>query len=189
MNIYPLVKRIGDIALAVLLLLLLLPVYALLALIIKLQDGGPAIFKQKRVGKNGQEFLFYKFRSMSDSTPNVESRETQKLQITPFGNFIRRTNLDELPQFFNVLKGDMSFIGPRPPIPSQKELVEMRRANGALALQPGLTGWAQVNAYDGMPPEQKAAFDGEYAQRLSLGLDLLILVKTVVYFTKKPPTY
>jgi len=189
MKIYRRVKRLGDIALAVLLLLLLLPVYALLALIIRLQDGGPAIFKQKRVGKNGQKFLFYKFRSMPVSTPNVESRETQKLQITPFGKFIRRTNLDELPQFFNVLKGDMSFIGPRPPIPAQKELVEMRRANGALALQPGLTGWAQVNAYDGMPPEQKAAFDGEYAQRLSLGLDLLILVKTIVYFTKKNPTY
>ncbi len=189
MKMYPIVKRLGDITLAVLLLLLLLPIYVLLALIIRLQDGGPAIFKQKRVGKNGKKFLFYKFRSMSVSTPNVESCETQKLQITSLGKFIRRSNLDELPQFFNVLKGDMSFIGPRPPIPTQKELVEMRRANGALALQPGLTGWAQVNAYDGMPPEQKAAFDGEYAQRLSLGLDLLILVKTVVYFTKKPPTY
>lgn len=189
MKIYPSIKCLGDISLAIFLLFILTPVYLLLALIIRLQDGGPAIFKQKRVGRNGQEFLFYKFRSMSVSAPNVESRETQKLQITPFGKFIRRTNLDELPQFYNVLKGDMSFIGPRPPIPAQKELVEMRRANGALALQPGLTGWAQINAFDGMPPEQKAAFDGEYAQRLSLGLDLLILVKTVVYFTKRPPTY
>jgi O-antigen biosynthesis protein WbqP len=189
MKIYPLIKRLGDILLAILLLLLLLPIYILFALIIRLQDGGSAIFKQKRVGRNGQEFLFFKFRSMPISTPNVESRDTQKLQITPFGKFIRRTNLDELPQFYNVLKGDMSFIGPRPPIPSQKKLIEMRRANGALALQPGLTGWAQVNAYDGMPPEQKAAFDGEYAQRLSVGMDLLILVKTAVYFTKKPPTY
>lgn len=189
MRIYPVIKRVGDIGLAVLLLLLLLPLFAILATIIKMQDGGPAIFKQKRIGKNGEEFLFYKFRSMPVSSPNVESRETQKLQITPFGKFIRRTNLDELPQFYNVLKGDMSFIGPRPPIPSQHELIEMRRANGALALQPGLTGWAQVNAYDGMPAAQKAAFDGEYAQRVSLGLDLLILVKTAVYFTKKPPTY
>jgi O-antigen biosynthesis protein WbqP len=189
MKIYPLIKRLGDISLAILLLLLLLPIYILLALIIRLQDGGPAIFKQKRVGRNGQEFLFFKFRSMPISTPIVESRDTQKLQITPFGKFIRRTNLDELPQFYNVLKGDMSFIGPRPPIPSQKQLIEMRRANGALALQPGLTGWAQVNAYNGMPPEQKAAFDGEYSQRLSLGMDLLILVKTAVYFTNPPPTY
>jgi O-antigen biosynthesis protein WbqP len=180
---------LGDIALAVLLLLILLPVYLLLAIIIRIQDGGPAIYKQKRVGRNGKEFLFYKFRSMPVSTPNVESRETQKLQITLVGKFIRRTNLDEIPQFFNVLKGDMSFIGPRPPIPTQKELVELRRSNGALALQPGLTGWAQVNAYDGMTPEQKAAFDGDYAKRLSLVLDLLILVKTVGYFIKKPPVY
>jgi O-antigen biosynthesis protein WbqP len=98
-KIYPVTKRLGDISLAILLLLLLLPIYILLALIIRVQDGGPAIFKQKRVGRNGQEFQFYKFRSMPVSTPNVESRETKKLQITPFGKFIRRTNLDELPQF------------------------------------------------------------------------------------------
>jgi len=189
MKIYPKIKRLGDIALAISILLFLLPMYLLLALIIWLQDGGPAIFKQRRVGRNGQEFMFYKFRSMPVSTPNVESRETQKLQITPFGKFIRRTNLDELPQIYNVLRGDMSFIGPRPPICSQKELIEMRRANGALAIQPGLTGWAQVNAYDRMPPEQKAAFDGEYADRFSINIDLLILVKTVGYFFKKPPTY
>ena len=189
MRIYPTIKRLSDITLAVLLLLLLFPMYLMMALIIWLQDGGPAIFKQSRVGRNGQEFMFYKFRSMPVSTPNVESRETQKLQITPFGKFIRRTNLDELPQIYNVLRGDMSFIGPRPPICSQKDLVEMRRANGALAVHPGLTGWAQVNAYDGMPLEQKAAFDGEYANRFSINIDLLILVKTVGYFFKKPPTY
>ena len=189
MRIYPKFKRLGDMALAILLLLFLFPLYVLLALIIWFQDGAPAIFKQRRVGRNGQEFMFYKFRSMPVSTPNVESRETQKLQITPFGKFIRRTNLDELPQIYNVLKGDMSFIGPRPPICSQNELIEMRRANGALAIQPGMTGWAQVNAYDGMPPEQKAAFDGEYANRFSIRIDLLILAKTVGYFFKKPPTY
>lgn len=189
MKIYPIIKRLGDIALAIALLLFLLPMYLLLALIIWLQDNGPAIFKQRRVGRNGQEFMFYKFRSMPVSTPNVESRETQKLQITPFGKFIRRTNLDELPQIYNVLRGDMSFIGPRPPICSQKELIEMRRANGALAIKPGLTGWAQVNAYDGMSPEQKAAFDAEYANCFSISIDLLILVKTVRYFVKKPPTY
>jgi O-antigen biosynthesis protein WbqP len=189
MRIYSKIKRLSDIALALPLILFLFPIYLLLALIIWLQDGGPAIFKQMRVGRNGQEFMFYKFRSMPVSTPNVESRETQKLQITPFGKFIRRTNLDELPQIYNVLRGDMSFIGPRPPICSQKELVEMRRANGALAIQPGLTGWAQVNAYDGMSTEQKAAFDGEYANRFSISIDLLILAKTVGYFFKKPPTY
>lgn len=189
MMIYLISKRIGDILLSVLLLLALSPIYAILAMIIRLQDGGPAIFQQTRIGRYGNEFLFYKFRSMPLNTPSVESRETQKLQITNFGKFIRRTNLDELPQFYNVLKGDMSFIGPRPPIPVQKDLVEMRRANGALALRPGLTGWAQVNSYDGMSSEQKAAFDGQYVQRLGLVIDILILFKTIVYFTKRPPTY
>jgi O-antigen biosynthesis protein WbqP len=189
MRIYPIIKRFGDLGLAIFLLLFLFPLYLLLALIIRLQDGGPAIFKQKRIGRNGEEFIFYKFRSMPVSTPNVESRETQKLRITQFGKFIRRTNLDELPQVFNVLKGDMSFIGPRPPICSQKELIKMRRVNGALAIKPGLTGWAQVNSYDGMPPEHKASFDGEYARLFSITFDLLILIKTVSYFFKKPPTY
>jgi len=172
-----------------LLIIFLLPVFLIIGLIIRIQDGGSAIFKQRRIGKNGEEFLFYKFRSMPVSTPNVESHETQKLQITTFGKFIRRSNLDELPQFYNVLKGDMSFIGPRPPIPSQIDLIDLRRLNGSLSLKPGLTGWAQVNAYDGMSAEQKAAFDGEYAQRFSLLIDVLILFKTAGYFTKKPPTY
>lgn len=186
---YPTVKRTFDILLACALLLLLSPLYLLIGAVIRLQDGGPALFRQRRVGRGGREFLFYKFRSMPVSTPNVESRETGKLRITPFGRFIRRTNLDELPQFFNVLKGDMSFIGPRPPIPSQEELVGLRRGNGSLALRPGLTGWAQVNAYDGMPTAEKARYDGEYARRLSVGMDLLILLRTVGYFMKKPPTY
>lgn len=178
-----------DILLSLTLLIILFPIFLIIGLIIRIQDGGSAIFKQKRIGKDGEEFLFYKFRSMPVSTPNLESHETKRLQITPFGKFIRRSNLDELPQFYNVLKGDMSFIGPRPPIPSQIDLIELRKINGSLYLKPGLTGWAQVNAYDGMPTEQKAAFDGEYAQRFSLLMDVLILFKTVGYFTKKPPTY
>lgn len=184
-----LIKRLFDIVLAVFLIILLLPLYFLIGIIIFIQDFGTPIFKQMRVGKNGKEFMFYKFRSMPLRTPNVESHEKDKLKITPFGKFIRRTNLDELPQFFNVLKGDMSFIGPRPPIPSQENLIKLRRENKSLFLKPGLTGWAQVNSYDNMPEEVKAKFDGEYAKRISLRMDLLILLKTAVYFTKKPPTY
>lgn len=160
-----------------------------MALIIFLQDGGTPIFKQTRVGHSGKAFMFYKFRSMPLKTPNVESHERDKLKITPFGKFIRRSNLDELPQFFNVLKGDMSFIGPRPPIPSQENLIALRKENKSLFLRPGLTGWAQVNSYDNMPEEMKAQFDGEYADKISLKMDVLILIKTVVYFTKKPPIY
>ena len=182
-------KRLFDIVLALFLIIGLAPIYLIIALIIFVQDLGTPIFKQIRIGKSGEEFMFYKFRSMPLKTPNVESHEKEKLKITPFGKFIRRTNLDELPQFFNVLKGDMSFIGPRPPIPSQKNLIELRRKNRALFLKPGLTGWAQVNSYDNMPEEEKARFDGEYADRISAKMDLLILGRTVVYFTKKPPTY
>ena len=112
-----------------------------------------------------------------------------EVRLTKIGNLVRSASLDELLQLINVLKGDMSFIGPRPPIPAQIELVEMRRKNGALDIQPGLTGWAQVNAFDGMSPEQKAEFDAQYVQRLSLFLDILILFKTIVYFTKRPPIY
>ena len=179
MSYYPFVKRASDLALAVLLMLLLAPVYLFLAFVIKLQDGGPAIFRQKRIGKNGEEFLFYKFRSMPLNTPNVESKETQKLHVTSFGKFIRRTNLDELPQFYNVLKGDMSFIGPRPPISTQVDLISLRNLNGSLKNRPGLTGWAQVNSYDGMSVIEKAKFDGEYSSKISFGFDVLILFNII----------
>jgi len=182
-------KRVFDVVLAIALIIALIPVYFSIAVIVFLQDYGTPIFKQIRVGKSGKKFMFYKFRSMPLKTPNVESHEKSKLTITPFGKFIRRTNLDELPQFFNVLKGDMSFIGPRPPISSQTNLINLRKINGSLSLKPGLTGWAQVNSYDNMPEEVKAKFDGEYSDRISLKMDLLILFKTVLYFTKKPPTY
>ena len=182
-------KWLFDSVLALCLIVALMPIYIIIAMIIFLQDGGTPIFKQNRVGKNGKRFMFYKFRSMPLKMPNVESHERDKIKITPFGKFIRRFNLDELPQFFNVLKGDMSFIGPRPSIPSQENLIALRRENKSLFLKPGLTGWAQVNSYDNMPEEVKAKFDSEYAERISLKMDILILFKTVVYFTKKPPTY
>lgn len=182
-------KRLFDILLALSLIIALIPIHFIVGLIIFIQDFGTPIFKQMRVGKGGKQFMFYKFRSMPLKTPNVESHEKDKLKITLFGQFIRRTNLDELPQFFNVLKGDMSFIGPRPPIPTQENLIGMRRENKSLFLKPGLTGWAQVNSYDNMPKDVKAKFDGEYADRISLKMDLLILFKTVIYFTKKPPVY
>jgi O-antigen biosynthesis protein WbqP len=182
-------KRTFDVVLASCLLVCLSPIYIIVAIVIRLQDGGPAIFKQMRIGKTGEPFKFFKFRSMPLSTPIVESKDTLKLQITPFGKFIRRTNLDELPQFYNVLKGDMSFIGPRPPIPQQLDLIDLRKKNGAINLSPGLTGWAQVNSFDGMSVQQKAKFDGEYAIRISFLFDCIILFKTALYFTKKPPTY
>lgn len=126
---------------------------------------------------------------MPVETPNVESHEKDKLTITPFGKIIRRTNLDELPQLFSILKGDMSLIGPRPPIPSQKNLIAMRKENGALSLKPGLTGWAQVNSYDDMPEEVKAEFDGYYYRNMSFIFDVKIVFKTLLYLANKPPAY
>lgn len=182
-------KRLIDVLASLGVLILLSPVMLLVALIIFFQDFGPVIFKQYRVGRGGRLFLFYKFRSMPVNTPNVQSFETKKLKITPFGKFIRRTSLDELPQLINILKGDMSLIGPRPPIPSQENLIRLRKGNGALNCRPGLTGLAQINSYDFMSEEEKAKWDGIYANAISFKEDTKIVFKTLGYLTSPPPTY
>lgn len=187
--IYPGIKRAMDFIFAFIAIVILAPIFVLFGLIILIQDGGNPIFRQMRVGRKGEPFAFYKFRSMPLNTANVVSTDRSKLKITPFGKFIRRTNFDELPQFFNILKGDMSLIGPRPPIESQVELVVLRKKNGSISMRPGMTGWAQVNAYDHMPLKEKADFDGYYGKHLSFQLDMLIIWKTAIYFTKKPPVY
>jgi len=186
---YAIIKRLGDVVVVFILLILISPLLFVIALFIKLHDGGPFIFRQKRIGKNGIEFQFMKFRSMPVNTPNVVSTQASVLKVTPIGKLIRRTNLDEIPQFINVLKGDMSIIGPRPSLPSQTSLLELRKQNGSINLCPGLTGWAQVNAYDYMPEEEKASLDGEYYQKFGLWMDLRIILGTIKYFTKKPPVY
>ncbi|MGG5510440.1 sugar transferase [Myroides odoratimimus] len=182
-------KRFIDILASVSVLIIILPLLCIISIVIFLQDFGPVIFKQRRVGINGEVFNFYKFRSMPVNTPSVESHETKKLVITPFGKFIRRTNIDELPQLVNILKGDMSLIGPRPPIESQVKLIELRKENGALSCKPGLTGLAQVSSYDNMPEEEKAKFDGIYIKDINFINDVKIIFRTLTYLTKKPPTY
>jgi O-antigen biosynthesis protein WbqP len=182
-------KRIFDILAVSILLIVLLPVISIIAFFIKLHDDGPIVFKQVRIGRNGREFLFMKFRSMPMNTPNVVSTNTGVLKITPIGKIIRRTNLDEIPQFINVLKGDMSLIGPRPSLPTQENLIQMRMENGSIKLRPGLTGWAQVNAYDFMPEKEKANLDGEYYKKFGVMMDLKIIIGTVKYFSQKPPVY
>lgn len=182
-------KRLIDIFVAILTIVILSPFLIIIALTIKAHDSGPIVFKQKRVGQFGKEFLFLKFRSMPINTPNVASTETQQLKITAIGKIIRRTNLDEIPQMFNVLKGDMSIIGPRPCLLNQESLIELRKTNGSINLKPGLTGWAQVNAYDFMPETEKADFDGEYYKKSSFWMDVKIVFRTLNYFTKKPPIY
>jgi O-antigen biosynthesis protein WbqP len=161
----------------------------LVALAIRLEDGGPAIFRQQRIGRGGVPFTILKFRSMPVATPDLPSAAAGALKITRIGAFIRRTNIDELPQLVNILAGDMSFIGPRPALPAQVTLVERRRAAGVLAARPGLTGLAQVNAYDGMPEEEKVEWERRYLARITLLGDLRILAQTVVYLLRPPPVY
>ena len=182
-------KRLLDLILSLVAALILSPFMLLIALAIKLADPGPVIFRQQRIGVGGRTFAFYKFRSMPVNTGDIPSDRLGEVRLSWIGRLIRRTNLDELPQLWNVLKGDMSLIGPRPPIPSQEELVALRRENGALALRPGLTGWAQVNAYDGMSVAAKATLDGDYARGLSLLKDVRIILRTFLYLLRPPPKY
>lgn len=182
-------KRILDILLALLALILLAPVMLIVAIWIYLEDRGPVFFTQERVGKGGRAFSFIKFRSMPVGSGNVESAKAKKLPVTGVGKIIRRTNIDELPQLINILKGDMSIVGPRPAIPSQERLLVLRRKNGADDIAPGLTGLAQINAYDGMPENEKARWDGEYASTVSFLTDLKVVARTFAYLTKKPPVY
>lgn len=182
-------KRWLDVALATAGLILLSPLMILVAASIKAVDPGPVIFVQRRVGVHGRVFNFFKFRSMPTGTPEMTSDQIAELRLSPVGRFIRRTSIDELPQLVNVLRGDMSLVGPRPPIESQLELIALRRASGALACRPGLSGLAQVNSFDHMSVAQKAELDGEYARRLSFLLDAEILIKTASYLLKPPPKY
>lgn len=182
-------KRVLDLVGALLAILLLSPLLLMIALAIRVTDPGPAIFRQQRVGAGGRSFTFYKLRSMPVDTGDIPSDQLAAIHVSAVGRFIRRTNFDELPQLFNILKGDMSFVGPRPPIPLQAELIALRRENGALACRPGLTGLAQVNSYDGMSVGQKAGFDGDYAQRITFLGDFGIVLRTFGYLLKPPPKY
>lgn len=183
------IKRALDIALSLLAGVALSPVLLLVAVAIKLADPGPVIFRQRRVGVGGQLFDFYKFRSMPVDTGDIPSDRLGEVNLTWIGRMVRRTSIDELPQLWNVLRGDMSLVGPRPPIPSQEELIAQRRESGALDLRPGLTGWAQINSYDGMSVAAKAALDADYARDLSLSKDAIILARTCVYLLRPPPKY
>lgn len=182
-------KRGIDLVLAVTALVALTPVMLIVGFLIWLNDGGPPLFKQMRVGKGGTPYRLMKFRSMPVNSGDMPSTKALHFRITRVGRIIRRTNIDELPQLFNILRGDMSLVGPRPALPSQVALIEMRRQNGAYGCKPGLTGLAQVNSYDGMPETEKARWDGEYAVQVSLSGDCLIMLRTIGYLLRRPPVY
>lgn len=182
MKSYLIVKRIIDIVLSLIALIILIPFFIIFAIIIKAESKGPILFKQKRVGKNKENFTIYKFRTMRTDTPKdmpTHMLKNAETYITKFGNFMRKTSIDELPQIINILKGDMSIIGPRPALWNQEDLIAERDKYNANSIRPGLTGWAQVNGRDELPIPIKAKFDGEYIERISFLFDLKIFFKTI----------
>lgn len=174
-------KKLLDLTVAVITQIILLPLFLLIAIAIKIDSKGPVLFKQKRVGKNKKYFTIYKFRTMKSDTPKDTPTHLLKdpeSYITRMGRFLRKTSLDEIPQLFNILKGEMSFIGPRPALWNQYDLIKERDKYNANVLVPGISGWAQVNGRDELPIDIKAKFDGEYAKRISFLFDLKCIIKT-----------
>lgn len=180
---YLVIKRIIDVMFSILGLIILIPVFLIVSIAIKIESKGPIIFKQKRIGKRKKYFTIYKFRTMRSDTP--KDMPTHMLKnangcITKVGNILRKTSLDELPQLVNILKGDMSIIGPRPALWNQDDLVEERDKYHANDIRPGLTGWAQVNGRDELEIPVKAKYDGEYTEKVSLWFDIKIFFKTII---------
>lgn len=179
---YKKIKRFLDIILSIFAIIVFSWLFIILALIIKAEDGGNIIFKQKRIGKNKKEFYIFKFRTMKTATPKdvpTHLLENPESYITNIGKFLRKSSLDELPQLFNILLGNMSIVGPRPALWNQYDLIAERDKNGSNSITPGLTGWAQVNGRDELPIEIKANYDGEYVKKMSLLFDIKIILMTV----------
>ena len=179
-------KRLLDIILSLAGIIVLAIPMLIVAIAIKVDDPGPAIFKQKRVGKNKKLFWLYKFRSMKVNTPDIPTHllENPEQYISKIGAFIRKTSIDELPQLFNILKGDMAVIGPRPALWNQDDLIAERDKYGANDVRPGLTGWAQINGRDELEIPVKAKLDGEYVQNISFLFDCKCFFGTITSVLK-----
>jgi len=173
-------KRLFDLTLGILALAVLWLPLLLVGILVKLTSAGPVIFWSDRVGKDNRTFRMPKFRTMRVDTPVVATNllENPDQFLTPIGSFLRRSSLDELPQLWSILKGDMSFVGPRPVICTEHELLALRAQHGVAALRPGLTGWAQINGRDHLSVAEKVEFDVAYLKRQSFAFDLKILVRT-----------
>lgn len=182
------IKRLLDITISGVAIVITSPFLGAIALIIKITSKGPVLFKQQRYGRHQKPFVCYKFRSMYITAP--KDMPTWKLEnpeehITPVGKFLRKTSLDELPQLFNIFKGEMSLIGPRPVVLKEKKLIEAREKVGANDVRPGLTGWAQINGRDLVGTEEKAALDGRYVKKMSFRVDCKVFFKTILYVLQK----
>ena len=173
---------------ALILLMLLSPIFILVSFFILIEDGLPIFFTQKRVGINYSYFHIYKFRSMKKNTPNVATHllTNPEQYLLKLGKFIRKTSLDELPNLINIIKGEMVFVGPRPALYNQDDLMSLRVAAGLDKLKPGITGWAQINGRDEISIEEKVALEKEYLERTSFFFDIYIIFKTFtnVLFSK-----
>ena len=175
-------KRMFDLLLALTAAVVLAVPVLLVAIAVRLTSPGPALYWSDRVGRHNKIFKMPKFRSMRVGTPAVATHllADPKAHLTPIGSFLRTSSLDELPQLWSILVGDMSFVGPRPALFNEHDLIELRTQRGVHELVPGLTGWAQINGRDELPLPDKVKLDAEYLQRQSLGFDIRILWLTLV---------
>jgi len=181
------VKRLFDLALGLFAATVLLVPIAVVAVLVRLTSPGPALYWSDRVGRHNRIFKMPKFRSMRVGTPAVATHllADPKSVLTPIGSFIRKSSMDELPQLWSILVGDMSFVGPRPALFNQHDLIELRTQKGVDTLVPGLTGWAQVNGRDELPIPQKVALDAEYLQRQAFWFDIQILWLTFLKVVRR----
>jgi O-antigen biosynthesis protein WbqP len=170
-------KRLFDLVLAVVISIAFSLPIVLLSILVKVSSKGPVLYWSNRIGRNNEIFRMPKFRSMQIGTPAVATHllSDPDKYLTSIGRFLRKTSLDELPQLWSIIKGDMSFVGPRPALFNQEDLIALRTESGIHHLKPGLTGWAQINGRDELPIPQKAKLDEEYLQRKSFGFDLYII--------------
>ena len=180
-------KRLFDVVFSVILLLILLIPMVLIAIVVKVTSEGEVLYWSDRVGKNNIVFKMPKFRSMLADTPAIATHllDNPQSNLTPIGNFLRKYSLDEFPQLWSILKGDMSFVGPRPALFNQDDLIKLRLVQGVDKISPGLTGWAQINGRDELPIPEKVKMDAEYLQRQSFLFDLKILWLTFLKVIKK----
>ena len=174
-------KRVVDFLISLFALIILSPLFLIVSVGVLISDGSPVFFRQKRVGKNNELFEIYKFRTMKRGTENVASNDLSDadVKITRFGKILRATSIDELPQLLNILNGSMSLIGPRPLIPEETRIRELREKYNVYSVRPGITGWAQVNGRDNVSAEKKALLDKEYVEKQSLMLDIKIFFMTI----------
>lgn len=183
--------RISNCIIAIIGAVFLLPIMLVIALIIRLDSPGPIIFRQKRIGLHGQDFIIYKFRTMKVGTPDIPAEyiSSTDSRFTRVGKILRRFSLDELPQLINILKGDMEIVGPRPALYNQEELIKKRMQNGVYDVKPGITGWAQINGRDNISNDEKVQLDTYYARNKNFFFDLKIIILTIWAVISGKDTY